>query len=151
MIHRVARHNPDSFWGVARRERYAAGETEAEGFVAFLMLNEEGADLLLSGELDATDPPLHLLTRQNEKPAAIYCWGVYAPGAIAGGVPLAVEKASTPLYRDAPILARAVTIEGFRYGGNPRLSPGREIQGQDRAELPHVSARRVGQGDACDL
>ena len=112
VVHRVARHNPDSFWGVARRERYAAGETEAEGFVAFLMLNEEGADLLLDGEFDATDPPLHLLTRQHEKPAAIYCWGVYAPGAIAGGVPLTLEKTWTPLYRDAPLLARAVTLEG---------------------------------------
>jgi len=114
VVHRVVRHNPDSFWGVARRERYAAGETEAEGFVAFLMLNEEGADLLLDGEFDATDPPLHLLTRQHEKPAAIYCWGAYAPGAIAGGVPLTLEKTWTPLYRDAPLFARAVTLEGVR-------------------------------------
>src|SRR5690348_4528571 len=106
VVQRVVRHNPDSFWGVARRERYAAGETEAEGFVAFLMLNEEGADQLLDGEFDATNPPLHLLTRQHEKPAAIYCWAVYAPGAIAGGVPLAFGKTWTPLYRGDPLLAR---------------------------------------------
>src|SRR5262245_42847424 len=43
VIHRVARHNPDSLWGIARRDRYAAGDTIAEGYVAFLMLNEEGA------------------------------------------------------------------------------------------------------------
>jgi len=114
VVHRVARHNPDSFWGVARRERYGTGDAAAEGFVAFLMLNEEGADLLLDGEFDATDPPLHLLTRQHEKPAAIYCWGTYAPGSIAAGVPLALEKIWTPLYRDAPLLARAVTLEGLR-------------------------------------
>lgn len=114
VIHRVARHNPDSFWGVARRERYAGGDIAAEGYVAFLMLTEEGADRLLKGEFDATDPPLHLLTRQHEKPAAIYCWGIYAPGVIAGGVSLALEKTWTPLYRDAPLLARAVTPEGFR-------------------------------------
>ena len=114
VIHRIARHNPDSMWGIARRERYAAGDVAAEGFVAFLMLTEEGADQLFSGELDATDPPLHLLTRQNEKPAAIYCWGTYAPGPIAGGIPLVLEKTWTPLYRDAPLLARTVTVEGFR-------------------------------------
>src|SRR5690349_12839796 len=27
VIHRVARHNPDSIWGIARRDRYAAGDT----------------------------------------------------------------------------------------------------------------------------
>ncbi len=58
VVIRVARHNPDTFWGIARRERYAAGETAAEGYLAFLMLNEEGADRLLTGQLDATDPPL---------------------------------------------------------------------------------------------
>ena len=114
VIHRVARHNPDSIWGIARRDRYAAGDIAAEGFVAFLMLNEEGADQLMSGEFPATDPPLHLLTRQHEKPAAIYCWGTYAPGYIVGGIPLVLEKTWTPLYRDAPLLARAVTVEGFR-------------------------------------
>jgi predicted GNAT family N-acyltransferase len=40
--------------------------------------------------------------------------GVYARGAIAGGVPLALEKVWTPLYRRAPLLARAVTGEGRR-------------------------------------
>ena len=114
VIHRVARHNPDSLWGIARRDRYGAGDTAAEGYVAFLMLNEQGAEQLVAGSLDATDPPLHLLTRQHEKPAAIYFWGVYAPGMIAGGVPLAFEKTWTPLYRDAPIFTRPVTIEGLR-------------------------------------
>lgn len=114
VIHRVARHNPDSLWGIARRDRYAAGDAAAEGYVAFLMLNEEGAEQLVAGDLDATNPPLHLLARQHEKPAAIYFWGVYAPGMIAGGVPLAFEKTWTPLYRDAPIFTRPVTIEGLR-------------------------------------
>jgi hypothetical protein len=133
VVHRVARHNPDSFWGMARRERYAAGETLAEGFVAFLMLNEEGVDRLLGGEFDATDPPLHLLTRQNEKPAAIYFWGVYAPGLISGGVPLAFDA------------------RGLAARRKPRLSSRRKIQGEGRTELPHVSARRLGQGDPRDL
>jgi predicted GNAT family N-acyltransferase len=114
VVRRVARHNPDSIWGIARRDRYAAGDTAAEGYLAFLMLNDEGADRLLTGRLDPTDPPLELLTRQHEKPVAIYVWGVYARGVIAGGVPLALEKVWTPLYRKAPLLARAVTGEGCR-------------------------------------
>lgn len=114
VVRRVARHNPDSIWGIARRDRYAAGDTAAEGYLAFLMLNEEGADRLLTGRLDPTNPPLDLLTRQNEKPAAIYVWGVYARGVVAGGVPLAFEKVWTPLYRKAPLLARATTTEGYR-------------------------------------
>jgi predicted GNAT family N-acyltransferase len=114
VVRRVARHNPDSIWGIARRDRYAAGDTAAEGYLAFLMLNDAGADRLLTGRLDPTDPPLELLTRQHEKPVAIYVWGVYARGVIAGGVPLALEKVWTPLYRKAPLLARAVTGEGRR-------------------------------------
>ena len=130
VIHRVARHNPDSLWGIARRDRYASGDTAAEGYVAFLMLNEEGADLLLSGELDATDPPLSLLTRQHEKPAAIYFWGVYAPGLIVGGVPLAFEKTWTPLYRDAPIFTRPITIEGLRLAESLGFRRGAKFRGK---------------------
>jgi predicted GNAT family N-acyltransferase len=114
VVRRVARHNPDSIWGIARRDRYLAGETAAEGYVAFLMLNDEGANQLMAGRLDGKNPPPDLLTRQHERPAAVYVWGIYARGAIAGGVPLAFEKAWTPLYRKAPLLAHAVTAEGYR-------------------------------------
>ena len=110
----VARYNPDSIWGIARRDRYAAGDTAAEGYVAFLMLNDDGAEQLLSGRLDAKNPPPHLLSRQHEAPAAVYVWGVYAPGELAGAIPLAFEKVWTPLYRNAPLLARAVTASGQR-------------------------------------
>jgi predicted GNAT family N-acyltransferase len=130
VIHRIARHNPDSLWGIARCDRYSAGDTAAEGYVAFLMLNEEGAEQLLRGDLDATNPPLRLLTRQHEKPAAIYFWGVYAPGAIAGGVPLAFEKTWTPLYRDAPIFTRPVTIEGLRLTESLGFQRGAKFRGK---------------------
>jgi predicted GNAT family N-acyltransferase len=140
VIHRVARLNPDSVWGIARRDRYAAGDPAAEGFVAFLMLTEEGADQLLSGELNAANPPLHLLTRQNEKPAAIYVWGMYAPGAIAGGVPLAFEKTWTPLYRDAPLLARTVTIEGLRMAQSLGFRPGAKFRGKSAPNF-HIYPR----------
>jgi predicted GNAT family N-acyltransferase len=130
VIHRVAQHNPDCFWGLARRERYASGDRGAEGYLAFLTLTEEGVDRLLDGELNALDPPLYLLTRQHEQPAAVYCWGVYAPGAIAAAVPLAVEKISTPLYRDVPILGRTITLGGFRIAENLGFRQGATFRGK---------------------
>jgi predicted GNAT family N-acyltransferase len=135
VIHRVAQYNPDSFWGLARRERYAAGDTAAEGYLAFLMLTGEGADLLMEGKFPATNPPLHLLTRQHQRPAAVYCWGVYAPGAIAAGVPLAVEKVSTPLYRDAPILGRTITLGGFRMAENLGFRQGATFRGKTASNI----------------
>jgi predicted GNAT family N-acyltransferase len=121
------------------------------------MLTEEGADQLLSGELDATNPPLHLLTRQNEKPAAIYCWGMYALGAIAGGLSLVVEKASTPLYRDAPILVRTVTIEGLRMAQTLGFRPGAKFRGKTAPNFhmyprgPSVKETRAIYDDFLDL
>src|SRR5262249_33443397 len=128
-------HNPDSFWAIARRDRYAAGEAAAEGYVAYLMLNAEGADRLMDGRLDAGDPPEHLLARQHEKPVAIYCWGVYAPGAVAAGVPLTVEKVSTPQYRGAPILGRSITHGGFRIADNLGFHQGVTFRGKTAAHL----------------
>jgi predicted GNAT family N-acyltransferase len=139
-VHRVVRHNPDSLWGIARRDRYAAGDAAAEGYVAFLMLNGEGADQLLRGELDATDPPLRLLTRQHEKPAAIYFWGVYAPGFVAGGIPLAFEKTWTKLYRDAPLLTRPVTLEGLRLAQSLGFRRGAKLRGVSAAQF-HIYPR----------
>jgi len=135
VVHRVARHNPDSFWGIARRDRYAAGDAAAEGYVAVLTLTAEGADRLLDGQFDASDPPMHLLTRQHEKPAAVYCWGVYAPGPIAAGVPLIFEKMSTPLYREAPILGRCVALGGFRIADNLGFHQGVTFRGKTAANL----------------
>ena len=41
------------------------------------------------------------LAQQNEKPAGIYIWALYARGVLHGGIPLVMEKMNTPLYRDA--------------------------------------------------
>jgi predicted GNAT family N-acyltransferase len=140
VVRRTARHNPDSIWGIARRDRYVAGDTAAEGYVAFLMLNEEGVERLMTGRLDGQNPPLELLTRQHETPAAVYIWGIYAPGAIAGGVPLAFEKAWTPLYRKAPLLARAVTAEGRRLLDTLGFKRGATLKGKTAPHL-HIYPR----------
>src|SRR5581483_4960230 len=89
---RVVSHNPDSLWAISRRTTYDARIPKGEGLVAFLMLNEQGLRQLAAGTFDAMNPNLALLTRQNEKPAAIYVWAVYAPGVLATGVRLVFEK-----------------------------------------------------------
>lgn len=147
VVHRVVRHNPDSLWGIARRDRYAAGETGAEGYLAFLMLNEQGADRLMNGRFDGTNPPFDCLTRQHQKPVAIYVWGAYAPGLIAGGVPLAFEKTWTRLYRDAPLLARAVTVEGARLIEGLGFKRGARFRGREAPHL-HMYARGASVGES---
>lgn len=112
VVHRVFRHNPDTFWAIARRETFASGAAAAEGYLAFLMLNAEGMRRLFDGTFVGTDPDPSLLCRQNEIPAGIYAWGLYAHGVIAGGIPLAFEKVCTPRYRDIPVYARAATKKG---------------------------------------
>jgi predicted GNAT family N-acyltransferase len=112
VVQRVAAHNPDSFWAIGPRDHFSTTARIASGYLAFLMLNETGLRRLLDGELDATNPDLSLIVRQNEKPAGIYVWGAYASGLAAGGVPLAFEKVWSRLYRDVDLFARAVTLEG---------------------------------------
>ena len=114
VVHRVFRHNPDSFWAIGRRDLFQAGIARAEGFLAFLMLNQSGMDRLFDGTLVATDPDPSLLCRQNEIPVGIYGWGMYAPGATAGGIPLAYEKVCTPRYHSAPVFTRGATVKGAR-------------------------------------
>jgi predicted GNAT family N-acyltransferase len=114
VVHRVFRHNPDSFWAIARREEFATGIGRGEGFVAYLMLNKAGCDSLFDGSFCATDPDLSLICRQSETPVGIYVWGIFARGVIAGGIPLTYEKICIPRYHNIPLYARAATPEGHR-------------------------------------
>jgi predicted GNAT family N-acyltransferase len=134
VVQRVFRHNPDSFCAIARRENFAAGVARAEGYVAYLMLNQAGMSSLFDGSLSATDPDLSLLCRQSEAPAGIYIWGIYARGVIAGGIPLTYEKVSTPRYRDVSLYARAATPDGRRILESVGFTSGASYQGKF---LPH--------------
>ncbi len=114
VVHRVFRHNPDSFWAIARRDHFMAGLGGGEGFVAYLMLNQAGVDSLFNGSFSALDPDLSFICRQSETPVAIYVWGILARGIIAGGIPLTYEKICTPRYCDIPLYTRAATPQGRR-------------------------------------
>jgi predicted GNAT family N-acyltransferase len=112
---KIVSFNPDSLWAIARKSRYDWGTQTGEGFIAFLMLNARGHQALIEGTLDCFNPDLSLLTGQNEKPDAIYIWAIYAPGVLAAGVPLILQKVSTPLYAEANLYARAVTPAGDEF------------------------------------
>jgi predicted GNAT family N-acyltransferase len=114
VVCRVMSQNPDSLWAFARRDRFDAAAPKAEGFLALLMLNRQGMRELIAGTLDGSNPNPSLLTAQHEKPAGIYLWAVHARGVLAGGIPLVLEKVSTPLYGDVDMYARAVTPDGQR-------------------------------------
>jgi predicted GNAT family N-acyltransferase len=121
---RVMAHNPDTVWGIARRETYAGGGVGPEGFIGFLMLNAEGLRHLIAGTFDAGDPDIDLLCGQNERPAGIYLWAMWARNKLVAGIPLAFEKMWTPLYKDADLYARAVTQDGKRLLETMGFSPG---------------------------
>lgn len=135
VVQRVFRHNPDSLWAIARRESFAAGVARGEGYVAYLMLNRAGMKSLFDGSFNATDPDLSMICRQNETPAGIYVWGIYARGVIAGGIPLAYEKVCVPRYRDVTLYSRAATPEGCRILETLGFELGATYQGKF---LPHL-------------
>ncbi len=114
-VARVVSHNPDTLWAIARRDRFCAMRPSAEGFIALLMLNDEGLRQLLAGTLNAVEPDMSLLASQNEKPAAVYIWFLHARGPIAAGIALLLQKISTPLLRDVDMYARAMTADGGRF------------------------------------
>lgn len=115
VVCRVVTHNPDNLWAIARRSRYDASMPVAEGFFAFLMLNQAGLDALADGSFDGANPDIAHLAAQHEKPAAIYSWAVRAPRGLAAAVPLVFEKISTPLYRDVDIFSWSTTAEGVNF------------------------------------
>jgi len=134
-VHRIVSFNPDNLWAIARKSRYHSATQRGEGFVAFLMLNADGLAALGDGTLNGLEPDVALLAAQNEKPAAIYVWGLYAPGILAAGVSLVFEKISSPLYQDVPLYARAVTQSGREFLETIGFKPGARIGAKRHAHL----------------
>ena len=139
-VHRVISHNPDTLWAITRRSHYRSSLPVAEGFVAYLMLNHAGMKGLFNGSLNAADPNLSMIAQQNEKPAGIYVWCVHAPGIIAGGMPLTVDKISTRLYRDVDVYARAATAQGLKLMKTMGFKPCAKYAGIENPSI-HVYRR----------
>ncbi len=134
-VNRVLSHNPDALWGLASRERYNVAEPRAEGLVAYLMLNAKGLRALGDGNLNRSDPDLALVARQNERPAGIYCWAIYAPAFLMGAVPLAYEKICIPRYAGISIYAWAATADGHRICQTLGFTRGAPLKGDFAPQL----------------
>ncbi|HSC59693.1 MAG TPA: hypothetical protein VLC29_00560 [Rhizomicrobium sp.] len=102
--------NRDSFWLIEHLS--APGEpAKIIGFYSFLPLNAEGLARLEARTLDTSDPPLSLLARSGESPAARYVWAVVARRLMWRLMP-SIARAMGLLYADAPIFARVATEDG---------------------------------------
>jgi predicted GNAT family N-acyltransferase len=146
-VRRVMSHNPDSLWGIASRSGCQNGVPTPRGFVGFLMLNEKGLRQLVAGTFDASDPDITLLCSQNQKPAGIYLWAMWARNGLVSGIPLAFEKMFTPLYGDVNLYARAVTQDGKRLLETMGFRPGAVF---DNLSNPGLHSLPRSGGDAAD-
>jgi predicted GNAT family N-acyltransferase len=129
MFQSVANHNPDTFWAIARRDRFNIVAPKGEGFLAVLPLTHEGTRRLIDGRLNTKKPELCYVARQSERPAGIYVWAIHAKGTIAAAIPLVLQKFSTPLYRGVNIYSRPVTKGGLRVLEPLGFSPGAQYDG----------------------
>ncbi|HET7085692.1 MAG TPA: GNAT family N-acetyltransferase [Rhizomicrobium sp.] len=132
---KVARFNPFSVLALARKSKFDPAAPVAEGFIANLPLNELGLRLLALGSFDAVSPDLRLLAKPDERPAGLYMWGVYAPGSLAAGIALFLQRASSPQYEGVSLYSRPITEAGRRYHEVLGLTKGVTING---IEAPNV-------------
>src|SRR5258708_9436027 len=125
VVQRVASYNPDCFWAIAHRDRFNINAPVGEGYVSFLPLTKQGLSQLLDGTLDRRNPPLSVISAQHEKPAGIYVWHVYAPGKLAAGAPLVMQKMSRPQCHGLDGCSWSITSEAARVvdGMRFRLAP----------------------------
>ena len=141
---RVMRYNPICVLALARKSKFNPERPEAEGFVAVLPLNSLGLQILALDSFDATKPDLRLIAKPDERPAGIYMWGVYAPGPLAAGMALFMEKMSSPQYADINLYSRPNTEAGRRYNEVLGARPGATIAGIYAPNIwvfPRVPAR----------
>jgi predicted GNAT family N-acyltransferase len=112
---KVQRHNPNCVMALARKSKFDPAAPSAEGFIAMLPLNSLGLELLAHDALEASRPNVKSLASADERPKAIYWWGIYAPGPLAAGIALFMEKLAAEQYAGIPIYARPVTDEGRNF------------------------------------
>lgn len=125
---RVFRHNPICIMALARKSRFDIAAPAGEGFVAVLPLNKLGLQILALGALDATHPDLRLIAKPDERPAGLYMWAVFAPGPLAAGIALFMQRVSTEQYSGVNLYSRPNTDVGRRYNEVLGLTKGVHIE-----------------------
>ncbi len=112
---KVQRHNPICILALSRKSKFDPAHPVGEGFIAILPLNKLGLEMLALGAFDASKPDLRLITGPGERPAGIYLWLVFAPGSLAAGMALFMEKMSAPQYAGINFYSRALTEAGLQF------------------------------------
>jgi len=84
------------------------------GLYAMALLTPTGQSALLQGKFDAPDPRLSHVAGNSDEVAAIYKWGVYAPGPAAAAIPLIAERLNSPDYRYLNLYGNGSTEAGRR-------------------------------------
>lgn len=134
-VFKVVRYNPGCMLGYARKSRLDPKAPVAEGFVAFLPLNELGLRMLALGSFNGTAPDLRLIAGPGERPAGIYLWCVYLPGSLSASIALMMETFSLPPYEGVNIYARTATEDGRRFSLVAGLTEGTVIDGIEAPDL----------------
>ncbi len=132
---RVIRFNPDCFFAVSRRSRFNPQHPKGEGFIAMLPLNALGLQLLAIDALNAGSPNVKFLSSPGQRPAAIYWWGVFAPGPLAAGMALFMQHLAGRQYAGLDIFARPVTPDGRNFLHVLGFSEGATIGNEHAAHL----------------
>jgi predicted GNAT family N-acyltransferase len=91
--------------------------------------------MLALGAFNATQPDLRLVVKQDERPAGLYMWGVYAPGSLAAGMALFMEKMSSRQYAGINLYSRPNTEAGRRYNEVLGAKQGTIIAGIDAPNI----------------
>jgi hypothetical protein len=132
---RVYAHNPDCLFAIARADNTVDTFRQPVGFIAQLPLNEVGTQSLFNQTLDTANPDTRYLCRQNERPKAIYIWGIFVSHKLAGGIALIMERLSSAKNRAAPLYCKATSEKSWNFFMTLGFRPGVIRDGRLISEL----------------
>ena len=124
---------PDAVRRIFDRNRYvfraidgaaAVGEV---AMIAYLPLNEAGAERLLAGTLDGKQPDPALIVAPGEVPVAVYVWMTWTPGRLAAAMPRIAELFRSVAPDGCPLFSRAVDERSQRLHMAMGYRPAREV------------------------
>jgi predicted GNAT family N-acyltransferase len=147
VVRRVVEANPHSLWAYARKASFDPADPKAEGFTAILLLTREGLKALAERTLDCSDPDPALLAKPGERPAGIYFWATFAPGTLAPGVTLLLDKFKDPPFDGVTVYTRVATPDGRRFTEAVGFRQGviiEEVEAPHLYEYQRKPARPVG-------
>lgn len=109
VLERIRKHHPDNLWAIRNLRT-----DKTAGIYGLLLLNAAGHAAVLDGSFTPTDPDPATLATPDQQVAAIYKWGVYAPGVLAAAFSIMSEKLSHPEFRHLDIFGNGTTEAGRR-------------------------------------